>query len=181
MAKGDHIKVHREMKWGVTYWHHGIDLGDGRVAHRSGEPDDLMNKTEACVVVVPLTEFAEGGQVVAADSVNENESPDAIIQRAWSQVGRQGYHLIWDNCEHFAHWCRRGRWRSQQVRRAGVRAATLGVAARAAAGAATGKAALLGRFMGPMGMALTAAGLAAAAASRYRSAQPHTPDNHPED
>jgi hypothetical protein len=176
MAAGDHIKVHREMKWGVTYWHHGVDLGDGRVVHRSGEPDDLMNKTDACVVVVPRTEFAEGADVVVEDAVGVDEDSAPIVQRALSQVGRVGYHLIWDNCEHFAHWCRRGRWRSKQVRHAGVRAAALGMAARAAAGAATGKVAVLGRFMGPMGVALTAAGLAAAAASRYRYRRPQPMD-----
>ena len=98
------------MPWGVTYWHHGIDVGDGRVVHRSGEPDDLMNKTDASVVVLPRTAFAEGGDIVVEDALGEDEDPGPVIQRALSQVGRRGYHLIWDNCEHFAHWCRRGRW-----------------------------------------------------------------------
>lgn len=34
MARGDHVKVKR---MGGLYTHHGIDLGDGRVIHYSGE------------------------------------------------------------------------------------------------------------------------------------------------
>lgn len=31
---------------------------------------------------------------------------DEILQRAYNAVGYNGYDLLLNNCEHFAHWCR---------------------------------------------------------------------------
>ena len=156
------------MPMGLRYHHHGIDLGEGQVIHRSGEPDDLMNKTHARIVVCSLEEFLEGGELEIEDAIRPWDDAQAVINRAMSQIDSGGYHLIWNNCEHFAHWARRGKWKSQQVRQAGVKAAAMGAAARAA----IGKAALLGRFAGPVGVALTAAGLAAAVASNLKHRRP---------
>ncbi len=156
------------MPMGLAYHHHGIDLGDGRVIHRSGEPDDLMNKTHALIMVCSMDAFLEGGNLEIEDAIRPWDDVTAVLDRAHSQLGQGGYHLIWNNCEHFARWCRRGDWKSKQVKQAAVKAAAMGVAARAA----IGKAALLGRFAGPVGVAWTAAGLAAAAASRLKHRQP---------
>ena len=38
-----------------------------------------------------------------------------VIRRAKGQVGRRGYDLVFDNCEHFACWCVVGRSESRQV------------------------------------------------------------------
>jgi hypothetical protein len=32
-----------------------------------------------------------------------------------SRLGEQNYNLLFNNCEHFAHWCKTGRHRSEQV------------------------------------------------------------------
>jgi hypothetical protein len=37
------------------------------------------------------------------------------LQRALGRLGEQRYNLIFNNCEHFAHWCKTGRHRSAQV------------------------------------------------------------------
>ncbi|MBM5793672.1 MAG: NC domain protein, partial [Cyanobacteria bacterium K_DeepCast_0m_m1_088] len=39
----------------------------------------------------------------------------ATLQRAQSRLGEQSYNLLFNNCEHFAHWCKTGRHRSAQV------------------------------------------------------------------
>ncbi|VDI01826.1 HRAS-like suppressor 3 [Mytilus galloprovincialis] len=38
-----------------------------------------------------------------------------IVQRARSQIGPVGYNILWNNCEHFANWCRYGWKISDQV------------------------------------------------------------------
>jgi hypothetical protein len=38
-----------------------------------------------------------------------------IIKRALSRVGTKDYHLAFNNCEHFARWCRYGEIMSQQA------------------------------------------------------------------
>jgi hypothetical protein len=37
------------------------------------------------------------------------------VHRALGRLGEQRYNLIFNNCEHFAHWCKTGRHRSAQV------------------------------------------------------------------
>lgn len=42
-------------------------------------------------------------------------SPEETITRAKSQLGKEGYNLIVNNCEHFAVWCKTGVHESHQV------------------------------------------------------------------
>lgn len=44
-------------------------------------------------------------------------SPQDTIDRARIRVGEKKYNLIWNNCEHFAIWCKTGLNRSHQVER----------------------------------------------------------------
>ncbi len=44
----------------------------------------------------------------------------SIVQRAMRQVGRKGYHLAFNNCEHFAKYCATGIRTSAQFNRAAV-------------------------------------------------------------
>jgi hypothetical protein len=37
------------------------------------------------------------------------------LRRAMGRLGEQNYNLLFNNCEHFAHWCKTGRHRSGQV------------------------------------------------------------------
>jgi hypothetical protein len=48
--------------------------------------------------------------------------PEAVVDHAAQQIGRGGYCVIWNNCEHFAGWCKTGVRRSGQVRRSVVSA-----------------------------------------------------------
>ena len=42
-------------------------------------------------------------------------SLEETLQRAYSQLGRRGYSLLGNNCEHWARWCRTGEHYSEQI------------------------------------------------------------------
>ena len=42
-------------------------------------------------------------------------SPKETVERAESQLGREGYNIVFNNCEHFALWCKTGVEESTQV------------------------------------------------------------------
>ena len=102
MATADHLQVPR--RHGL-FNHHGIDLGDGTVAHYLEGREILRS---------PISEFSQG------EVVNVTEHADAspagvTLRRAMSRLGEQNYNLLFNNCEHFAIWCKTGRHRSVQV------------------------------------------------------------------
>lgn len=103
---GDHLQV--DFRW---YQHHGISLGDGRVVHFGRGVFDLDN---ACVEVVSLDEFSAGRPIQIVDSPISFER-SVVVERALERVGETGYELFENNCEHFAHWCRSGQWKSPQA------------------------------------------------------------------
>ncbi len=57
MATGDHIQVKR--KAFISYYHHGIDIGNERVIHFSG---GKRNKKNAKVVEASISDFLQGGK-----------------------------------------------------------------------------------------------------------------------
>ena len=104
MAKGDHIFVER-----VGYSHHGIDSGNGRVIHFVGE-----KISDAAVKVESIRKFANGGKVYRRNS-KAKYARDVIVRRAKGSIGKEKYNLVFNNCEHFANWCRTGKHKSEQV------------------------------------------------------------------
>jgi len=164
MAKGDHIKVSRGL-----YWHHGIDLGDGTVAHSSGEP---FRERDAVVKQSSLEDFCRGCDPTPV------HPPDAygdevVVRRALSKLGCRDYHLLLNNCEHFATWCKTGRRRSRQVEGAARAGMVAGYATRLVAGtiAARGSSVILARvaaLAGPAGLAMAVAGVSISVFSRAR-------------
>lgn len=106
MGRGDHIYIN----CGV-YTHHGIDCGDDTVIHHPGGLGHKMNAVISCTT---MASFASGKQVF----VREYESPlstDIVILRAESRLNKAGYDLFYNNCEHFATWCKTGNKKSEQV------------------------------------------------------------------
>lgn len=104
MATADHLQVPRQHG---LFDHHGIDLGDGTVAHYLEGRQILRS---------PLADFSRG-EAVRVVSYPENEvSPVGVtLRRAMGRLGEQRYNLVFNNCEHFASWCKTGRHRSSQV------------------------------------------------------------------
>lgn len=109
MAKGDHIFVQRPL-----YTHHGIDCGDGTVIHYTGEPGQKRN---AAVKRTGIQDFTSGGNLL----IRYYGKPDTVektLERAFSRLGEDSYNLFFNNCEHFATWCKTGKKNSEQVVRA---------------------------------------------------------------
>lgn len=131
MARGDHIRVRRA---GGMYSHHGIDLGDGTVIHFSGEPF-RRRAYPPSVCLVSLEEFLRGGEMLRVDHGEEALDAEQTIARATAELGKQGYDLWWNNCEHFARCCKTGLRSSRQVKRALKLASTAAAVAVVAGGA----------------------------------------------
>jgi hypothetical protein len=114
MARGDHIYVWRLL---FLYQHHGIDCGDGTVIHHVGmvSVDENGIKT-APIQRTSMQQFSQGEEVLIQDyDFEECDVPDKVIERAKSCLGNDEYHLVWNNCEHFATWCKTGEDKSQQI------------------------------------------------------------------
>ena len=102
MAAADHLQVPRQHG---LFNHHGIDLGDGTVAHYLEGREILRS---------PLEEFSQGQPITAVHHPGAS-TPGVTLRRALSRIGEQNYNLLFNNCEHFATWCKTGRHRSGQI------------------------------------------------------------------
>ncbi len=130
MAAGDHIKVRRA---GGLYSHHGIDMGDGTVIHFSGEPTRLR---DAQVCRVAMADFLQGEEARVVRHGDRERAAEEVVRAAEELVGSRDYNVVFNNCEHFATYCKTGIRQSRQVRKAAKAAATVlvvgvGVAAQA--------------------------------------------------
>ena len=102
MPAADHLQVPRQHG---LFNHHGIDLGDGTVAHYLEGREILRSSTD---------DFSQGQPLSVIE--HADASPARVtLQRAMSRIGEQNYNLLFNNCEHFANWCKTGRHRSGQV------------------------------------------------------------------
>ena len=108
MAKGDHI--YRSMRIsGRMTTHHGIDCGDGTVIHYHGTITD-----QKIIRRVSRYVFADG-ETIFTEKYGKCDSPEVVVQRAISKLGEQKYNLLFNNCEHFASYCKTGHYKSEQV------------------------------------------------------------------
>lgn len=101
MARADHIKVKR-FCYGIWYWHHGIDLGDGTVVHFTGEP---MRKKNARIRRTSMFLFLRKGKKIVC-KYSHCYKPDRIVRTALKCIEKSGYRLFSGNCEHFARYCK---------------------------------------------------------------------------
>lgn len=134
-----HVFVWRTYR-GVPFQHHGVDLGDGTVVHftdgRGGVAGPGGDPADFCVCRTPLSHFLpRGDEMVHRVRHADPLRGEKIRRRAMRMVGRRGYDLVTNNCEHFASWCVTGHFHSRQVGIALERAAA--ATAKAAMGAAT--------------------------------------------
>lgn len=123
MQQGDHLYVNRG-----SYLHHGIAVGnDTVIEYGADEREHWGSGLWALMTVrqVPIEKFARGG-TVQVWPYGTRLSAEETVTRARSRLGETGYHLIANNCEHFARWCAAGEHASIQVE---VATSTVGVAA----------------------------------------------------
>jgi len=104
LAAADHLQTPRQHG---LFNHHGIDLGDGTVAHY------LEGRA---ILRSPREQFSRGQPISTVFYPDGSCSPVGVtLRRAMGRLGEQRYNLLFNNCEHFAHWCKTGRHRSSQV------------------------------------------------------------------
>ena len=116
---GDHIRVQRI---GGVYAHHGVYVSDKEVIHFTGKDDDsILDWSKPEVISSDLEYFLKGGRLEIKEYSDEEfqnlYSPEQIVTYARACLGDKGYHLVFNNCEHFANVCTLGRFRSNQVER----------------------------------------------------------------
>lgn len=114
MAKGDHIYVSLFFD-GNPLNHHGIDCGDGTVIEYQGYFEGGK------ISRIPKKDFGSG-RTIQVKEYGKVDSPSEVIKRAESKLGKDGYCLFSNNCEHFAYWCKTGKHKSEQVNNAGFSA-----------------------------------------------------------
>lgn len=96
LAAGSHLVSPRKF-----YAHHGIYLGDGKVAHYSGLSASLH---AGPIEITDLDHFGNGRPIWILQQQCAFSS-DEIIVRALSRVGESQYKILSNNCEHFCNWC----------------------------------------------------------------------------
>lgn len=109
---GDIIFAHRGL-----YKHYGVYIGNNTVIHFAGDASHEISARDAFVQKTSLKDFLKGA-AVQTDPVRRGAfSPKQTVMRAMQAVGsRKGsYHLCFNNCEHFANWCKYGKRISGQV------------------------------------------------------------------
>jgi hypothetical protein len=100
LKMGDHIYA----DYGHCF-HHGIYCGNDEVIH-------YVNGKRICKT--PLSKFAKKQRIHIKRHLR-SFSQTRVVKRARRRLGERNYNLIFNNCEHFANWCKKGRSRSPQV------------------------------------------------------------------
>ncbi|MBI1843065.1 MAG: lecithin retinol acyltransferase family protein [Actinobacteria bacterium] len=125
--RGEHVYVKRR-----GYTHHGVEVDGREVIHFTGTPG---NKRGAMIRRTTLQEFTGPRGKLRYRRYGQQFSADLVVERAESKLGRSGYSLFSNTCEHFATWCVHDRTASALVYGAkATGAVTTATAAVAAAG-----------------------------------------------
>lgn len=112
---GDMVRV----PMGQMY-HYGICTGEDRIIE-FGRPvlTAPVPREEIRVGAVTIAEFLDGSFAEAAvldrKEMKRRKSAEEIIRHAESSLGKGGYDILYNNCEHFAHECLFGTHKSSQV------------------------------------------------------------------
>jgi hypothetical protein len=110
MAKGDHIYVSIYANNTAPY-HHGIDCGNDTVIHYQ---TNYKNEKNGIVLWISMKDFAKGRKIYTR-TYNNCNPPLIVVERAKRRLGETKYNLFYNNCEHFAHYCKIGIPISEQV------------------------------------------------------------------
>jgi hypothetical protein len=112
LKKGDVVFARR-----MVYRHYGIYSGRKKVIHYAKKESNVRPKT--AIEETSIAEFSKGDPVYVIKFPQKADflySPRETVKRAKSLIGRTDYNLVFNNCEHFAYWCKTGRRESFQVK-----------------------------------------------------------------
>ena len=115
-SPGDMLRV----KLGDIY-HYGIFAAEGEIIQFGPPPVShrTLTNEEIKVLASDMDAFLAGGELEVAEfepsDAKEHRSPDEIVAYARKCLGRGGYNILYNNCEHFANECVFGRAVSLQT------------------------------------------------------------------
>lgn len=115
---GDMVRV----ELGGIY-HMGIYVSDEEVIQFGLPPTSrrMLRDDQVEVMASDIDAFLAGGflEVCVFDRKErkQNRSPEETVQYARSKLGMRGYNILYNNCEHFANTCVRGKAVSDQTER----------------------------------------------------------------
>ena len=101
---GDIIRVK------VRFYHHyGLFVSDEEIIQFGARDNTGVDPESIAVIVTDIDGFAEGGEVETAKLSREEKrrrrSVRSTISYAKEQLGRRGYDILHNNCEHFVNEC----------------------------------------------------------------------------
>lgn len=115
LSPGDHLKFKGAFGYPSLY-HHGVYVGNGTVVHFYAQ--NAKDKNNAEIQAISLQRFIDLASPHPVEKVVtlRPRLPVAVIQqRCLSKLGQKDYHVLLNNCEHFANWATTGEHRSYQV------------------------------------------------------------------
>ena len=128
----DHYGVYISRSQVISYTSDDSDIGDNTIQSTTFARF-LRGASEYSVLVFPdkhalpsKVDFSQNVSATAAfirffESFPENDyclySPKDTVKRAKTRLGEAEYNLMFNNCEHFAIWCKTGVSESHQVNR----------------------------------------------------------------
>ena len=112
---GDGVRV----KLGDIY-HYGIYVGEDEIIQFGLAPNARceVKPEDICVCVSDVETFLQGGFLergIAERKDGKKRSGEQVVEYAKSQLGKKGYHILHNNCEHFVYQCLFGQKKSTQT------------------------------------------------------------------
>lgn len=113
---GDMIRV----KVGALY-HYGVFVSEDEVIQFGEAPRGGLDRNEAEIEVCTTDIYSFlGGDFAEVAELDRKErkkrrTPEEAVRVARERLGTRGYHILYNNCEHFAHECVMGEKFSEQV------------------------------------------------------------------
>ena len=104
-----------------SIYHFGIFVSDEEVIQFGLAPDarNLLPDSEVAVLASDIDTFLAGGflEVCEFDRKERkgHRKPKEVIACARSRLGERGYHILYNNCEHFANECLSGQHICEQA------------------------------------------------------------------
>ena len=113
---GDMIRV----TVGAIY-HYGVFVSEEEVIQFGEAPRGGIDRNEEEIEVCSTDIYSFlGGEFAEVAELDRKErkkrlSPEETVRIARERLGTRGYHILYNNCEHFAHECVMGEKFSEQV------------------------------------------------------------------
>ena len=104
-----------------AYKHYAVNVGDGYIIHATSVSDERVGigdvlgccSTSSNIAMIKKEKYRDfvkpGDEVRVENGTWKGRAPlpvKEIIARAHKECGKRDYSVLWNNCEHFARWCR---------------------------------------------------------------------------